>query len=32
MKVIGEINRGGFGRVEKVSIDGQLFARKVFDL
>lgn len=32
MKVVKEINRGGFGRVEKVRLgDGQLVARKVFD-
>ena len=32
MKVLGPINRGGFGRVERVRLeDGSLGARKVFD-
>jgi len=32
MKVLNVINRGGFGRVEKVELDnGEIVARKVFD-
>ena len=32
MKFVGTINRGGFGRVERVQLsDGTYVARKVFD-
>src|SRR5688500_16942101 len=32
MKILSEINRGGFGRVERVQLeDGSIVARKVFD-